>query len=460
MTSTSKQRVGGILLLYDKPTLPWEGTYADNVTENIAAVGRHSRFRVWPYNVEYGFRPALRDLDFDAIVLHYSVFIPKEDYMLGPEMVEWVAAAPSYKVAFFQDEHHHCGARFEFIDRVGVNCVYSMLEEPYGSQVYGDRPSVSSVVSHYPSYVGNELVAAASAYARPEQMREIDIGYRGRPMPSYMGRGAQEKAMIGERFAELAGDSGLILDIATREEDRIYAQDWHRFTGNSKGTLGTESGVSCFDLEDEVREEYDALAADGEPPSVEELERGALGRWDGRIPYRTVSPRNFEAAAFRTCQILFEGEYSGVLEPMRHYIPLRKDFENIDEAIERFKDADVRRELTENAFNDLIASGDYSYEKLIAGFDANLIDAGAMEAGFNSAGVPTGEKAATTALHRSRGERWERYRDTRLVWLWLNHRILWWLASFALHPIKVSGQYFFRLVGTLDLRRRLGLRSR
>ena len=69
------------------------------------------------------------------------------------------------------------------------------------------------------------------------------------------------------------------------------------------------------------------------------MEKGALGGWDWKIPYRTISPRNFEAAAFRVCQILYEGHYSGVMEPMRHYIPLRKDFSNFDEVVERFRDA-------------------------------------------------------------------------------------------------------------------------
>ena len=74
------------------------------------------------------------------------------------------------------------------------------------------------------------------------------------------------------------------------------------------------------------------------------------------IPYRTISPRHLEAAAFRVCQILFEGRYAGLLEPMVHYIPLRKDFSNLDEVLDRFRDADLRAQIAENAYRDLIAS--------------------------------------------------------------------------------------------------------
>ena len=46
---------------------------------------------------------------------------------------------------------------------------------------------------------------------------------------------------------------------------------------------------------------------------------------------------------------------------MVHYIPLRKDFSNLDEVLDRLSDVDVRDELTENAHRDLIASGEWSY---------------------------------------------------------------------------------------------------
>jgi hypothetical protein len=251
-----------------------------------------------------------------------------------------------------------------------------MLEQPRADQVYLERTNATRAVPNLPGYVSPELLDEARRYAKPEDDRKIDIGYRGRPVMPYMGRGSQEKYEIGKRFAERAADSGLRLDIEVDERERLYGDDWYRFMADCKGMLGTESGVSNFDIEDEVMREYEAGVAGGHPPTIEELERGALGRWDSKITYRTISPRHFEAAALRVCQILFEGEYSGLMEPTRHYIPLRKDFSNFDEVIERFRDPALRRELTENAYADLIASGDYGYEKLIESFDQVLLDAG------------------------------------------------------------------------------------
>ncbi len=46
------------------------------------------------------------------------------------------------------------------------------------------------------------------------------------------------------------------------------------------------------------------------------------------------------------------------MEPMVDYIPLRKDFSNFDEVLERFRDPELRQELCENARRRLIDSGD------------------------------------------------------------------------------------------------------
>jgi hypothetical protein len=440
--------VPGVLFIYNRPTLPWAVTDASNVDENVAAFGRHSSLPLWGVNTDLGFPPRLAELDFDAVVLHYTVFVwgglGPVGYLLDEGYLDFLSRSEAYKVAFFQDEFHWCKRRFGFLNDFRFDCVYTMLEQPHADQVYRTHTNVSTVVPNLPSYVGPELLQAADRFAKPDQRRGIDISYRGpSPLPAYMGRGAVEKVEIGERFAELARDSGLRLDIACSAKERIYGDDWHRFTADSRGTLGSESGVSCFDLEDEVRLEYERLSADGHEPTLEELEAGALGRWDWNIPYRTISPRNFEAAAFGVAQIMFEGDYSGVIQPMRHYIPLKKDFSNFDEVIARFRDAELRRELTENAHRDLIASGDYSYERFFAGFDRTLV-----EAGVRSDVSPSLRKNVDRAVRQTLRERWQRYRSTRLNWLWVEHRrwfrVFWTLDRVIGFPYRLASGLFAR----------------
>ena len=46
-----------------------------------------------------------------------------------------------------------------------------------------------------------------------------------------------------------------------------------------------------------------------------------------------ISPRVFEAIALRTALVLFEGEYSGIIAPGVHYIPLKKNLSNLDDVL-------------------------------------------------------------------------------------------------------------------------------
>ena len=153
----------------------------------------------------------------------------------------------------------------------------------------------------------------------------------------------------------------------------MYGDAWYEFMARCRCVLGVESGVSAFDLEDEVLHEYNRRLALGLDVGLNDLE--TLPRWEDVVYYRTASPRHFEAASLRVCQVLYEGSYSGVMQPMVHYIPLRKDFSNLDEVLALIRDDDVVREIAENAYRDLIASGDWSYARFVEGVDETLSEA-------------------------------------------------------------------------------------
>ena len=136
-----------------------------------------------------------------------------------------------------------------------------------------------------------------------------------------------------------------------------------------------EAGVSAFDLTGEVHSAYKDLAHAFPEDSFDQMvERLApvMDPWEDRIFYRTISPRHFEAAAFGICQILFEGAYSEILQPWRHYLPLKKDFSNFEEIVAHVLSPSARQTITQKATRDLIASEAYSYRGFIGTFDRLL----------------------------------------------------------------------------------------
>lgn len=362
----------GILLLYHHPL----AKSAPTIMEHVEAFGRHSRFNVWSVNTEFGCPRFLKfhELDFEIVVLHYSLF-GAAPYRLDEYFLTYLVGTSAYKIAFFQDEYHYCPPRFDFLNVQSVDCVYTLLEPDHWQQVYGKYTNVPKLVYTIPGFASDSLSEQATSLTKPEAERTVDIGYRGRTLPPYMGRGAQEKAEIGHQVLKRAAGSGLKIDVAVDERSRIYGDNWFTFVANCKATLGTEAGVSIFDTEDVVRVTYERLVKENRGITREET-FAALSQWEDDIYYRTISPRHFEAAALRVCQILYEGKYSGIMEPMVHYIPLAKDFSNWDEVLLRLQDEGVRRELTENAYRDLIESGKYSYRSFVESFDEELVAAG------------------------------------------------------------------------------------
>ena len=371
MSASRKIDADGIVLLYHH-----QAPYAATVMEHVHAFAEHSSFPVWEVNVDYGFPKGLAELAPRAIVLHYSLF-GAETYQLPDAFRRWLREADqSYLIAFFQDEHQHCRQRFEFIDQYKIDCVYTLVEPEYHAAVYGGNTHGPRTVYTLTGYVSDELVRLSAMKALPDSDRRIDIGYRSRSLPWYQGRGAQEKWQIGAEFLRRAAGSGLVVDIAMDEDSRLYGNAWTDFLASSRAFIGVEAGVSIFDLTGEVKAQHDALLAEDPGMTFDEMEARLLSRYEERIPYRTVSPRHFEAAAFRVVQILFEGKYSGVLEPMRHYIPLKKDFSNFDEVIALYRDPAIRDRLTENAYADLIESDRYTYRSFVHSFDEDLAAVG------------------------------------------------------------------------------------
>jgi hypothetical protein len=398
----SPVRVPGILVVYHRPDYrlsPRRFTDAATVREHIHAIRQHSRFPVWEVNMDLGFPAGLREVHPATVFLHYSLFGTGR-YRVGDEMLAFLKSHDGVKVACFQDEFYFCGTRFAFVNEAGIDLVLTHVRPQDIPEIWGRYTPGARARFNYPGYVAGEMLAAAERFALPDARRDIDVGYRGRPLQPFMGSGALEKVVIGERFRQLAVGTALRVDIDTSEDTRLYGDRWYEFLGRCRAVLGVESGTSFIDLEDEVYRDYQRRLADGRPVTLEALREGPLGRWDGNFSYRTISPRHFEAAAFRICQVLFEGEYSGVLKPMVHYIPLRKDFSNFDEVVRMVGDRELRTQITDHAHRDLIASGEYSYAKFVEGVDADLIAAG-QEPSI----LPAQRRRLTRALRRGRVRR-------------------------------------------------------
>jgi hypothetical protein len=389
--SESKKEIPGILLIYHCPIV--KTPYL--IQEHIDAFKGCSQFEVRTINTVFGFPDGLEDFEFQVIILSYTLFAWKP-FFIDKGFRDYIEHSSAFKVAFFQDEYRFWPERSEFINSCKIDLVYTNLEPPYFAETYGKLTSAKQIKYYLSGYVSSRLIEDGLSLFKPDSDRPVDIGYRGRQSYHYMGKGAKEKTIIGDQFKERAANLGLVLDIESDEDRRIYGYDWLAFLANCRAVLGVEAGVTIFDLNNEMMPRYESIIAKNPDISFDEISKLLLHEYEGKSIYnRMISPRIFEAASVCACQILFEGRYSGVLVPNVHYIPLKKDFSNFDDVIRQFRDPGVRQMLSANAYRDLIKSGVYSYENFINEFDHALLEAGVVQ----QMDVPGNVEAVTLLIY-------------------------------------------------------------
>lgn len=359
-----------ILLLYDD-----RSTFTSTVLEHLesfAAFSRHS-FHYMPATGTPIPSSASFDIDlsmFDAIICHYSVRLSLPDY-LQARIAAKLERFHGLKLLFIQDEYDTTETARRWMERIGFDVVYTCVPPSGREYVYPKHrlPRIEflqTLTGYVPMDTGID------SYALPIEARATRIAYRGRMLPYHYGTLGWEKYRIGVDVKRLAQERGVCIDIEVDDSKRIYGADWYRFIGSARATLGTESGSNVFDFDGTVRSRIEATLAADPQTSFETLQRDLLAPLEAQVRMNQISPKIFEAARLRTALILFEGEYSGVVKPYEHYLPLRHDYGNLDEVLAALEDIPRLREMTDRTYRDLIASGRYAYQTFVRGIDADI----------------------------------------------------------------------------------------
>jgi len=355
-----------VLLLRD--TYAWSpGT----VLRHIRALSTDSRHYVHSLG-HIGDLPAGLEIDrFDAIVLHYSIFIFDRAY-LSDAARDRIRAFRGVKVVFIQDEHRHINRVVDALVELGVDILFTCVPEQEAAKVYS--PSRLPELRKVTVLTGYLDEALAERPVPSWRERTIDVGYRARKLPPWLGSLGREKWLIGDRFAREAQELQLTSDISMREEDRLYGDAWIEFVAGCKAVLGSESGASVFDFTGEIAETVERHVLREPSVTFDELRALYFCDEDGAVDSAVISPRCFEAASLRTLMILYEGSYSGVLEAGRHFVALKKDHSNIGEVVEILRSPEEAARIINNAFEEVAKNPAYSHAALTEIFDTVLAE--------------------------------------------------------------------------------------
>lgn len=315
---------------------------------------------------------------YDIVILHYTFLVQRMDggvfdkyySSVGPK----IAQLSGIKVLIPHDEYSDTARLWKIArdcqaDHIFASCYPQDYPVLYPLDKVGENCQIHTVLT---GYVEPSLVKKYST--KSNRRRDIDIGYRALDSGYLYGLHGWIKVSVARAFIKAAKEHPeLVFDVALTGHNKRktkYGNQWFRFLRSCKAAVGCLGGSSIMDADGSIKASLATYMKQHPTAAYAEAEKNCFPHKDGKITAFLLGPRIFEYAICKTCPILVEGDYHGILYPEVHYISLKKDFSNMDEVLERVKDTAYCAQMAERCYRDLVLSEDYRYDF----FANNLLD--------------------------------------------------------------------------------------
>jgi spore maturation protein CgeB len=243
--------------------------------------------------------------------------------------------------------------KINFIKNTDADFVASQLPKDAAMWLYGD--CTKSKVLVVPHALNS---TAYSAYKDPDQ-RRIDIGFVGDRYS--LAIGDIERTKLIEYFAKNDLRQTVNTNIRLGRKIRLPRAKYIKFLNSIRGTIGAESGTYYLEKTDKTQKKVEAFLSRYPKATFEEVYDRFFKDYSNPVNGKAISSRHFEPIGTKTCQILLEGRYNDILEPDVHYISLKRDYSNVDGVMERFRDKDLVRKITDEAYEYTMDSHTYEH---------------------------------------------------------------------------------------------------
>lgn len=242
-------------------------------------------------------------------------------------------------VSFIGNEYDLMAEKIAFLRDVRADIVCSQL--PLDAAKYFYEELTQSRVISLPHALNPD-----EYHAPLNNVRSTDIGFIGAVYPSWVGD--LERTMMILATQEIAPLLQLKTDIRLQNLPR---EAWNAFLGNTRAVIGAESGSYYLHRKGQLLSEAKQWCVANPHAQFDEVEARFFTDRTGVPSGKTISSRHFEPIGTRTCQVLVEGSYAGVLIPNEHYIPVRKDLMDLPDALRRATDEPERIAMVNRAYD-------------------------------------------------------------------------------------------------------------
>lgn len=296
-------------------------------------------------NVKYSYDYISKRLnDFDLIILLHSVVGDNLEVIKPFSHV--LKDRKGKLVSFIGNEYSLLKEKKNFLREIDVDFIASQLPKKAYKFIYEDMSAKLISAPH----------GLNQRFYKPGFKKDIDISFVGARYPDFIGD--QDRNLFIEYFAEHTSKFNNHISIGKNKN--VPRHLWRDILQNSQGTIGAEAGTKYLDINGELMSIAQKFCQKNPKSTFEDLISEVFNR--NKLKYvsgKAISSRHIEPIGTKTCQILLEGDYNGILKKNEHYISVKKDYSNLQEALGKFLDPKIRSEIIENSYEYVLSNHTY-----------------------------------------------------------------------------------------------------
>lgn len=340
---------------------------SSSTNEHVRALKKHINGKVTVCTVRRGEIP-LRLSNFDALILHHSSIIyPYRNKNVGfsQRSMDEIKEFSGAKLAFAQDEYRSVLERRAFFDYIELDHLFSLSPHSGYELLYGSPASRKYTISTVlPGYITEEML---SWNTRSFDERFVDIGYRGRRLPTWMGEISNLKSDIVEITSKVlqSEDLSLNVDFSANEHERLYGNAWKDFLNVTKSQIATSSGSSILDMDGRFVEPLHGI------PRIKIEKKEPIS-----FDYHMMSPRILEYAASGNLIIKISGHEYGEALNDNNSLTLFQDASNLESIAKKVQESQYYGEMIRRNEEEIVMNRNFHYYRLGEIVNENLVKFG------------------------------------------------------------------------------------
>ena len=298
------------------------------------------------------FPEQLKKIDFNLIILGPTFLWLRNDrkkYAKVLQDYDFIRSNPALKVALPQDDYDCPYFLDKWLTDWNINIIFTVLYEHknlfYKNFINSKKGKIYDSVT---SYIDDDLLNSFKGQ-KPRDHKKIDISYRTHDKGKFLCSIRYQKYNLANIIRHpLMASVKLNIDISNDYTQMIKGKSWYEFLENSKFCLASPSGSSSIDLTGHNRYLINEACKNNPCINFNEIKSTYLLNND-HYNFTALSPRNIESVLSNSCQIAINGNYSEILKPDAHYIPLNNDFSNLEEVMDKINNKELADKITINA---------------------------------------------------------------------------------------------------------------